>query len=132
MGVDLTSSHIKITVVIDRYATERAVAIDLYRRSGMSQQEFARFCGLSQAGLSGVLNGTKGSRNTFAKIAAAHGMGYGDYFPENEEATDGPESVLVNLIKDVITKEAEIEARIKQLEHRVENHITRHPKPGAV
>jgi len=92
---------------------------------------FAARCGISQSALSGVLNGTKGSRWTFARIAEAHDMGYGDYFKDDKANThieqEAP-ALLSEEAREIWAEIGVIREKIKTIESQIKQH--EHPQNG--
>lgn len=114
---------------LDKWKHERALAIEVFRRSGLTQEQWAEFCGLSQGVASGIIKGIKGSKNTFNRIAKAHGFKYSDYFDRSahKQEQEAP-AVLSEEAREIWAEIGVIRERIKTIELQIKQH--EHPQNG--
>ena len=112
----ITGVKVSDKKIIDGYSTERKVALEWFRRSGKTQAELSKFCGLGQGTISGIKDGKKGSRSTFAKIAKAFNKEYADYFKDDHAPIALPDMGSESIWRHIASLEKEIRGLKSQIQ----------------
>jgi transcriptional regulator with XRE-family HTH domain len=92
----------------------------LFQRSGMTQVEFAKFCGISVGTMTNLLNEVKGSIAIFSKIAKAHSFTYEQFLvlPEAKEVTLTHQPAEDIGMKDLMIEVLRMKEMIREMNDR--------------